>query len=103
MNLQSVLTGKCLRIFGKPVIHAVYIETANAKKDSKNFVWDSHCLIYVYEMRPFAAQLLTRFRAENGHNFVNIIKTKSRGSIPSRCRFLDRNGWHPDGKVCLYL
>ena len=35
MNLQSVPTGKCLRIFGEPVIHAVYIETFNKKKTVK--------------------------------------------------------------------
>lgn len=54
MNLQSVPTGKCLSIFGEPVIHAVYIETFNAKKDSENFVWDSHCLIYTCKMCLFA-------------------------------------------------
>ena len=52
MNLQSVPTGKCLRIFGDPVIHAVYIETFKKKKDSENFVWDSHCLLYVCKIRP---------------------------------------------------
>ena len=72
MNLRSVPTGKCLRIFGEPVIYAVYIETLNAKKDSENFVWDSHCLIYARKMRPFAAQLLTHFRDENGHDFVKV-------------------------------
>ena len=67
MRLQNVSTGKCLRIFGAPVIYAVYIETTNAKKDSENFVWDSHCLIYAYKIHPFAVQLLiTRFRTEKG-------------------------------------
>ena len=102
MNLRSVPTGKCLRIFGEPVIHAVYIETLNGKKDSENFVWDSHCLIYARKMRLFAAQLLTRFRDESGHDFVKVIEAKRRGFIRSRCRFHDRNGWHPDEKACLY-